>query len=260
MRWVRFAAIAAIGAAVSGCATIIQGTTQPISVTSTPEEGAQCTLRNSQGVWYVTTPGSTTVHKTKTDLSVDCTKPGFGDGHALARAHFGGTTFGNIILGGAVGVGVDAASGANFYYDSPIVVALGPKIAGAENAPPPAPFPPQDDPNNHPPKIDQTYPHPQPPYPDSAQLNGEEGTVILSVKVGDNGKVRNVIVAKSSGFADLDNAAIEGVLRWRFVPAMENGDTATEWTNITIVFRLPRPPAVNAAPAPSPSSPPPSGH
>src|SRR5689334_17904090 len=119
------AVIASVGFALSGCATIVEGTTQPVSVSTTPEQGAQCTLVNSQGTWYLTTPGSTTVHKTKTDLNITCARSGYEPGHVVAASHFGVTTFGNAIAGGLVGVGVDAASGANFHYDSPIVVALG---------------------------------------------------------------------------------------------------------------------------------------
>src|SRR5436853_5104636 len=137
------AAVAALGIAVSGCATIIEGTTQPVSVNTTPEQSAQCTLVNSEGTWYVTTPGTTTVHKTKTDLDVTCTKPGFQSGHVLAYSHFGATTAANVLAGGVVGLGVDAFSGANYHYDSPITVPLGPPIAaqtGPANsvqAPPP---------------------------------------------------------------------------------------------------------------------------
>jgi hypothetical protein len=40
------AAIAAAGIILSGCATIIEGTTQPVSLNTTPEQGAQCTLTN----------------------------------------------------------------------------------------------------------------------------------------------------------------------------------------------------------------------
>jgi len=124
--------LAAIAAAfaLAGCATIIEGTTQPVSVNTTPEEGAQCTLVNSQGTWYVTTPGSTTVHKTKTDLDVTCTKSGFQTGHVVAASHFDATTAANVIAGGVIGVGVDAASGANFHYDSPIIIPLGPPVTG----------------------------------------------------------------------------------------------------------------------------------
>ncbi|HEX3164578.1 MAG TPA: hypothetical protein VHQ92_18545, partial [Pseudolabrys sp.] len=125
------AAVAALGVMLSGCATIINGTTQSMSVASTPEQGAQCTLVNSEGTWYLTTPGTTTVHKTKNDLNVTCTKPGFQPGHMVAVSHFGAMTAANIVGGLAAPVyaTIDAASGANYHYDSPITVALGPPSA-----------------------------------------------------------------------------------------------------------------------------------
>ncbi|MGH6888226.1 MAG: hypothetical protein ACREHF_03370 [Rhizomicrobium sp.] len=132
MKICRIAAVAALGVALSGCATIIEGTTQPVSVNTTPVEGAQCTLTNSQGTWYLTTPGSTTVHKTKTDLDVTCTKPGFQPGHVVADAHFGATTAANVIAGGVIGMGVDAASGANYHYNTPITVPLGAPAAAQQ--------------------------------------------------------------------------------------------------------------------------------
>ena len=119
------AAVAAFGAALSGCATIVDGTTQSMSVSTTPVQGAACTLTNSEGTWYVTTPGSVQVHKTKNDLTVTCTKDGFQPGSQTAVSKFGGATFGNLVAGGGVGAIVDAASGANYYYDSPLVVPLG---------------------------------------------------------------------------------------------------------------------------------------
>jgi hypothetical protein len=128
MKITTVAAIAALGALLSGCATIVDGSKQSVSVTTTPVQGAACTLKNSQGTWFITSPGSTTVHKTKTDLSVDCTKDGYNSGHMVAVAHFGGATFGNIIAGGGVGALVDAASGANYYYDSPLNLPLGDAI------------------------------------------------------------------------------------------------------------------------------------
>ncbi len=133
------AALAAGAASLCGCATIIQGTTQPVSITTTPEEGAQCTLTNSEGTWYLASPGSAVVHKTKNDLSIDCTKPGFATGHVVATSHFGGTTAGNVLLGGVVGLGVDAASGANYYYDNPISVPLGAPVAAIPAPPNPVP-------------------------------------------------------------------------------------------------------------------------
>ena len=125
MNLLRWAALAVLGFAVSGCATLVEGTTQSVSVTTTPAEGAECALTNSQGTWFITSPGSVVVHKTKTDLDVTCKKDGYLPGHVVAISHFKATTFANAIAGGGVGVAVDAASGANFYYDSPITVPLG---------------------------------------------------------------------------------------------------------------------------------------
>jgi TonB family protein len=240
----------AAATALSGCATIIQGTTEPVSVATTPEQGAQCELKNSEGVWYLTSPGTTTVHKTKNDLLIDCTKPGFEPGHAVAVSHFGGTTVANVIAGGVIGIGVDAASGANYYYDSPITVALG---ASAQTASTGAPAPSSPTVpaflDNAPPRIDKSKDF-QPPYPDSAQVAGEQSDVVFNVRVGDDGKVRNIRVAQSSGFKDLDNAAVEGVMNWRFLPGTEHGDYTTQSTLVTIQFRLPTA-GLNSAPSPA---------
>ena len=98
-----------------------------------------------------------------------------------------------------------------------------------------------------PPRVDVSLPHPQPPYPDMAQLNGEQGTVLVDVYVHPNGRASKVRVSRSSGFADLVNAAVEGVLNWRYLPAMRDGDTVSDWTTVKIEYRLPQP----AAPTPS---------
>ncbi|HWE06960.1 MAG TPA: energy transducer TonB [Rhizomicrobium sp.] len=90
-----------------------------------------------------------------------------------------------------------------------------------------------------PPSVDISRPHPQPPYPDSAQLNGEQGTVMVDVFVHPNGRAAKFKVSRSSGFTDLDNAAVEGVLNWRYLPAIRDGETVSDWTTVKIVFQLP---------------------
>ena len=132
MKLFAVAALAALGATVSGCATLVEGTTQSVSVSTSPVQGSQCALINSQGTWYVTTPGSVVVNRTKSDLDISCNKDGYQPGHVVAVSHFAKTTAANVILGGAVGVAVDMASGANFYYDSPISVPLGVKSANGQ--------------------------------------------------------------------------------------------------------------------------------
>jgi protein TonB len=100
-----------------------------------------------------------------------------------------------------------------------------------------------------PPKVDHSYPTPQPAYPAQAQTNGEQGDVMIDVFVNSAGKPRKFKVHQSSGFADLDNAAAEAVANWRFIPAIHDGDTASDWTTVKIHFELPQATPA-AAPAP----------
>ena len=72
-------------------------------------------------------------------MTVDCTKDGYAPGHQIAISHFGGATAGNIIAGGLIGMGVDAASGANYSYDNLITVPLGAPVTAMVSAPAPAP-------------------------------------------------------------------------------------------------------------------------
>ncbi|MCC8405331.1 hypothetical protein LJ655_26315 [Paraburkholderia sp. MMS20-SJTN17] len=114
----------------TGCASIVGGTNQPISVEtrSTSGEsiaGANCKLENPKGTWYVTTPGSVTVHRAYDDLSIYCTKTGEQPGIASVKSSTKGMAFGNILFGGIIGVGVDTASGAAYDYPTLITVQLG---------------------------------------------------------------------------------------------------------------------------------------
>lgn len=122
--------VAAIGGvlafALSGCATITEGKTDTLAVSTTPD-GAKCDLKNGVGEWFVTTPGSAEVHKSKTDLTIDCAKPGYQPTHTVMQSHFEGMTAGNLILGGVIGVGVDAASGAMNHYDKEVSITMLPE-------------------------------------------------------------------------------------------------------------------------------------
>jgi hypothetical protein len=114
---------------VSGCASIVSGTNQPITVETRTQgnlvSGATCKLVNDKGTWYVTTPGSVTVHRSLADLKLSCEK----DGNAPALANVKSSTkamaFGNAVFGGLIGVGVDVASGAAFDYPDLVQVEMG---------------------------------------------------------------------------------------------------------------------------------------
>jgi protein TonB len=80
--------------------------------------------------------------------------------------------------------------------------------------------------------------NPKPKYPRLSLSRNEQGKVILSVLVGPDGKVREVVVKSSSGFNLLDRAAREAVLEWTFVPGKRNGAPVEMSVDVPIPFQL----------------------
>jgi protein TonB len=80
--------------------------------------------------------------------------------------------------------------------------------------------------------------NPRPPYPASARERGQQGRVVLHVRVGANGRALSVRVVRSSRYPVLDRAAQNAVRRWRFRPAMKNGKSVTATAMVPISFRL----------------------
>lgn len=105
---------------------MISGTNQSLSVSTTACPGAKCHLKNSKGIWYVTTPGSVTVHRAYGDMTVTCSKEGFPDTTAQISSSTKLATGANIAWGVfmPVGAGVDAATGAAYDYPAEIVVIM----------------------------------------------------------------------------------------------------------------------------------------
>ncbi len=83
--------------------------------------------------------------------------------------------------------------------------------------------------------------NPPPLYPLVARRNGEQGTVTLKVRVTREGMAASVAVEKTSGSFHLDNAALETVRTWRFVPARQGTQPVEAWVLVPVVFRLETP-------------------
>ncbi|CRD53125.1 energy transducer TonB [Stenotrophomonas indicatrix] len=64
---------------------------------------------------------------------------------------------------------------------------------------------------------------PPPAYPAAALRRGEAGSVVVRVEVDATGYPNNVTVIQRSGSRELDRAATDAVRRWRFSPAVSNG-------------------------------------
>lgn len=82
--------------------------------------------------------------------------------------------------------------------------------------------------------------NPKPEYPWSLRRRGVEGTVRLRVNVSAEGLPTEVIVLRSSGFDEMDRAALEAVKAWRFQPARRSGQAVAALAEVPIVFRLSR--------------------
>jgi protein TonB len=78
------------------------------------------------------------------------------------------------------------------------------------------------------PRIDPRSPLAQPDYPSSEIRKGNEGRVLIRLRIGRTGQVLAAEVVRSSGFPQLDRAALRTALReWRFLPARQ-GEAAIE--------------------------------
>jgi len=91
------------------------------------------------------------------------------------------------------------------------------------------------------PHVDQTRPHPDPAYPTQALAAGEEGTVVLRLHISPSGKIIRFKIKQSSGFDDIDSAAVLAALNWHYVPAIWDGSTRTDDMDLAIQFKLPPP-------------------
>ena len=78
---------------------------------------------------------------------------------------------------------------------------------------------------------------PDPEYSEEARHAKYQGTVLLSVVVGLDGRPRDIRVQRSLGMG-LDEKAIEAVRKWAFEPAMKDGHPVAVQVNIEVSFRL----------------------
>jgi hypothetical protein len=82
---------------------------------------AECTLSNGDGTYYVKTPGTVTIDRDYDDLMVGCKKDDYQPVNITVSSSTKGMAFGNILLGGVIGAGVDMGTGAAYDYPSQII-------------------------------------------------------------------------------------------------------------------------------------------
>jgi hypothetical protein len=115
--------VAALASGLGGCATVMNGTNTSYEASSNPA-GASVQFSNGASC---TTPCALQLRR-KDDLRADITLPGHKPTYVLIQSKLGGSTFGNILLGGGVGAIVDGTNGSsNRLYPRPLIVQLAPE-------------------------------------------------------------------------------------------------------------------------------------
>lgn len=122
---IRWALLIGIVSFASGCATIIDGTTQTVSFHSNPEGATVRVNGTTLGV----TPLAFDLKKSKYN-QVTFSKDGYKTLELPLESHLDGWFWGNIVFGGLVGSTTDGVSGAvNEYSPGQYMVSLEPTIA-----------------------------------------------------------------------------------------------------------------------------------
>ena len=81
-----------------------------------------------------------------------------------------------------------------------------------------------------PPRTDAAHlNNPAPQYPSLSRRLGEQGKVLLDVYILPDGSVGEIKLNQSSGFPRLDNAALQAVKTWKYVPAKRGDKPIPFW-------------------------------
>jgi protein TonB len=77
----------------------------------------------------------------------------------------------------------------------------------------------------------------EPEVSDKVLRRSGGGTIVLSILVSEHGGIARVIVEQGARSAELESAAINAVLRWRYRPATKDGAAVQAWTTERFVFQ-----------------------
>jgi TonB family protein len=79
-----------------------------------------------------------------------------------------------------------------------------------------------------------------PARPSAVFLAGQELSMLVRLRIGVDGRVKQSEVVKSSGFADLDGSALAVLRKCRFAPALQDGLPVESWSDLVYSWVPPR--------------------
>jgi len=138
--------IVALSVMLGGCASVTRGTTENISISSTPS-GVEAVVSGLEVPTTCTTPCAI-VAKRSADISITFEKEGYQSQTVQLTKEVSGTGAagfaGNLLAGGLIGMGVDAATGAaTDPKPNPVIVTMQPSVPHAAPRSPRKPRPPR---------------------------------------------------------------------------------------------------------------------
>ncbi len=108
---------------LSACASIIEGSSDKVFINTVGTKSASCRVNNERFSSTANSMSSVDVMRSKTDLNVDCSDQQTGSsGKTTVASDLEPWTFGNILLGGIIGLGVDLGTGSAWNYPAQIDV------------------------------------------------------------------------------------------------------------------------------------------
>lgn len=121
--------VVALAASVglSACSTIVNGTNQSVKFSTGDVIGASCIATGGSDYAVnekFTTPAEVKLPRSKKKVDITCDKEGYKTAPKSILGKVEGSTAGNIIAGGGIGLGVDALTGAIYKYPSDVLIPM----------------------------------------------------------------------------------------------------------------------------------------
>jgi hypothetical protein len=110
---------------LGGCATLVSGDETDTQITTDPI-GAECELTGDNYNTFVTTPANVQLDSDVAPLTIVCNADGHVEERAEIDTSMDGSIFGNILMGGLIGIAIDAASGSGQKFPETVDLVLVP--------------------------------------------------------------------------------------------------------------------------------------
>ena len=108
---------------MTGCATISSGSDTYTQFNSTPEK-IECTVEGQNYKQVITTPANLTLPAKAAPVTITCNTQGYHQGVRTIDTKMDGSIFGNILLGGGVGLIIDAWTKSGQKYPKSVMMEL----------------------------------------------------------------------------------------------------------------------------------------